>query len=79
MFATLQSTVVRLHMASLQSYQANKRRPLKNYHDIFKLKFYTLSSFLSDFSQFCLLFNLVGHIPSRPITMLCHIRPDNNY
>ena len=37
------------------------------------------------FRHFCLVSHnsvcfiyLVGHIPSRPITMLCHIRPDNN-
>ena len=72
-FATLKSTVVRLHMASLPGFHQNK---------IFSsyVLFYMFSSFLSGLSHFCLRwgFYLVGYIPPRPITMLCHIRPVNH-
>ena len=68
-FATLKSTVVRLHMASLPGFHQNK----------------IFSSYM--FLHFCLVCHnflliwgcyLVGYIPPRPITMLCHIRPVNH-
>ena len=61
-FAALQSTVVRLHMASLPIF-------ITRYSQATILNI----SIISAWDCY-----LVGHIPPRPITMLCHIRPANN-
>ena len=68
MFAALQSTVVRLHVASLTSFIRARYFQAAILH--------IFSSFMSGLSQLCSC--LVCHIPPRPITMLCHVRPGKN-